>query len=70
MLTDIATKCGLLGGTSKEDLVIDYDLIPTVRIASVVIAPIIRQSSRFPCPVSVGFLYNNNNRNGLIHIIL
>ncbi|KAI9354662.1 hypothetical protein BD770DRAFT_473901 [Pilaira anomala] len=56
MLTDIATKCGLLGGTSKEDLVIDYDLIPTVRIASFVIAPIIRQSSRFPCPVSAGQL--------------
>ncbi|KAI8090442.1 hypothetical protein BDF21DRAFT_411286 [Thamnidium elegans] len=52
MLIDIATKCGLLGGES-QDLTIDYDLIPTVRIAGIAISPVIHQSSHFPCPISV-----------------
>jgi hypothetical protein len=53
MLSDVATKCGLLGGTAKEDLYIEYDLIPTVRIAGIAISPAIRQSSHFPCPITV-----------------
>ncbi|KAL7323626.1 hypothetical protein PS15p_210250 [Mucor circinelloides] len=56
MLTDIASKCGLLGGSSKEDLYIEYDLIPTIRIAGIAISPTIRQSSHFPCPISSGQL--------------
>lgn len=57
MLTDIASKCGLLGGSEKEDLYIEYDLIPTIRIAGIAISPTIRQSSHFPCPISVSVLY-------------
>lgn len=53
MLTDIASKCGLLGGSNKEDLYIEYDLIPTIRIAGIAISPTIHQSSHFPCPISV-----------------
>jgi hypothetical protein len=52
MLSDIVTKCGLTGG-SKEDLYINYDLIPTVRIAGIAISPVIHQSSHFPCPIGV-----------------
>lgn len=57
MLTDIASKCGLLGSSDKEDLYIQYDLIPTIKIAGIVISPTIRQSSHFPCPISVSVLY-------------
>ncbi|GAN05229.1 conserved hypothetical protein [Mucor ambiguus] len=56
MLTDIASKCGLLGGSSKQDLYIEYDLIPTIRIAGIAISPTIHQSSHFPCPISSGQL--------------
>ncbi|KAK4513799.1 uncharacterized protein ATC70_005805 [Mucor velutinosus] len=56
MLTDIASKCGLLGGSNKEDLYIQYDLIPTIRIAGIAISPTIYQSSHFPCPISSGQL--------------
>ncbi|CEP07553.1 hypothetical protein [Parasitella parasitica] len=56
MLLDIASKCGLLGGSDKEDLYIEYDLIPTIRIAGIAISPILRQSSHFPCPISSGQL--------------
>ncbi|OAD07474.1 hypothetical protein MUCCIDRAFT_77563 [Mucor lusitanicus CBS 277.49] len=56
MLTDIASKCGLLGGSNKEDLYIEYDLIPTIRIAGIAISPTIHQSSHFPCPISSGQL--------------
>ncbi|KAG2201824.1 hypothetical protein INT47_004381 [Mucor saturninus] len=56
MLIDIATKCGLLGDTNKEDLLIQYDIIPTVRIAGIAISPVIHQSSHFPCPISEGQL--------------
>lgn len=52
MLSDIVTKCGLTGG-SKEDLFINYDLKPTVRIAGIAISPVIHQSSHFPCPITV-----------------
>lgn len=55
MLMDISQKCGLLGG-AKQDLTIDYDLIPTVRIAGIGISPVIRQSSSFACPISVSYL--------------
>lgn len=53
MLIDIATKCGLLGGSTKEDLLIEYDIIPIVRIAGIAVSPVIHQSSHFPCPISV-----------------
>ncbi|KAI8643327.1 hypothetical protein BD408DRAFT_318801, partial [Parasitella parasitica] len=53
MLTDIASKCGLLGGSDKEDLYIEYDIVPTIRIAGIAISPTIHQSSYFPCPISV-----------------
>lgn len=56
MLTDIASKCGLLGGSDKEDLYIEYDLIPTIRIAGIAISPTLRQSSHFPCPITVSIL--------------
>jgi hypothetical protein len=53
MLSDIAKKCGLLGDSLKEDIYVEYDLIPTIRIAGIAISPVLRQSSRFPCPISV-----------------
>jgi hypothetical protein len=53
MLSDIASKCGLLGHSTKEDLYVQYDLIPTIRVAGIAIAPTIHESSHFPCPISV-----------------
>lgn len=56
MLMDIAQKCGLLGG-QKQDLTIEYDLVPTVRIAGIGISPIIHQSSNFACPITVSIMH-------------
>ncbi|KAI9481534.1 MAG: hypothetical protein EXX96DRAFT_567078 [Benjaminiella poitrasii] len=56
MLTDIVSKCGLLEPSKKEDLYIEYDLIPTIRIAGIGISPVVHQSSHFPCPISAGQL--------------
>lgn len=55
MMADIATKCGLLGGTSS-DITINYKLIVTVDIIGIKISPSIDESATFPCPISGGNL--------------
>ncbi|KAJ2958847.1 hypothetical protein NQZ79_g5593 [Umbelopsis isabellina] len=55
MLADIATKCGILGGT-PSDITINYKLIVTVDILGIKISPAIDESATFPCPISAGSL--------------
>ncbi|KAI9248025.1 hypothetical protein BDA99DRAFT_525574 [Phascolomyces articulosus] len=45
------TKCGLTGGTSQQ-LKIDYQVTPTIRVAGIPISPKISNSANFDCPVS------------------
>jgi hypothetical protein len=53
ILLDIMTKCGLLGSSQKEDIRVNYDLKPTVRVIGVPISFTIHQSTTFPCPIQV-----------------
>ncbi|KAI7899882.1 uncharacterized protein BX663DRAFT_576396 [Cokeromyces recurvatus] len=52
ILTDIATKCGLLNELKKEDLYVEYDLISTMKIAGISVSSISYQSLYVPCPIS------------------
>ena len=58
MLKDILNKCGSEKG-SVQDLQINYDVIPVLRIAGIAISPTIHQSTHFPCPISVSKQYLN-----------
>ncbi|KAI7849544.1 hypothetical protein BDC45DRAFT_520212 [Circinella umbellata] len=51
IVTDLMAKCGLTGGQSQQ-LTIDYDVTPTIRIAGIPISPKISNSANFDCPVS------------------
>ncbi|ORY99385.1 hypothetical protein BCR43DRAFT_436002 [Syncephalastrum racemosum] len=54
MILDIMTKCGLNGDPSqKQDLTIDYDITPTVRVVGFPISITLRKSANFPCPIEV-----------------
>ncbi|CAO3600123.1 unnamed protein product [Absidia cylindrospora] len=56
ILFDMMTKCGLLGVPQKQDITVNYDLKPTVRVIGVPVSPTIRQSASFPCPIQGGQL--------------
>ncbi|KAI8393819.1 uncharacterized protein BYT42DRAFT_19640 [Radiomyces spectabilis] len=47
---DILTKCGLVGG-ERQDLTIDYDVKPTVRIVGIPISITLSNKASFPCPI-------------------
>ncbi|RUS12830.1 hypothetical protein BC937DRAFT_86898, partial [Endogone sp. FLAS-F59071] len=50
VLTDIATKCGLLGG-QKTPLTVDYDLTLSLKILFITISPTISETATFDCPI-------------------
>jgi hypothetical protein len=52
MLTDIATKCGLLGGT-KQSLTINYKINLAVKVLFITVHPSVSSSANFDCPISV-----------------
>ncbi|KAG0186941.1 Adenosine 5'-monophosphoramidase [Apophysomyces sp. BC1034] len=52
ILTDILSKCGLLGG-EKQNIKVDYDVIPTIKILGIPISPTISNSANFPCPLEL-----------------
>ena len=51
IVTDLMTKCGLTGGQSQQ-LKIDYEVTPTIRIAGIPISPKISNNANFDCPVT------------------
>ncbi|KAF7731550.1 hypothetical protein EC973_009314 [Apophysomyces ossiformis] len=53
ILTDILSKCGLLGG-AKQNIKVDYDVTPTIKILGIPISPTISNSASFPCPLEGG----------------
>ncbi|KAI8099535.1 uncharacterized protein BX664DRAFT_272802 [Halteromyces radiatus] len=57
ILNDILTKCGLMGSTVKQDIMVNYDLKPTVRVIGLPISPTIHQSVSFPCPIQNGQIF-------------
>lgn len=44
------TKCGLTGG-QKQQLTIDYDVVPTIKIIGIPISFTISNSANFDCPL-------------------
>jgi hypothetical protein len=54
MLTDIATKCGLLGGT-KQPLTINYKINLAVKVLFITVHPTVSSSANFDCPITVSF---------------
>ncbi|KAG2187372.1 hypothetical protein INT44_005058, partial [Umbelopsis vinacea] len=55
MLTDIATKCGLLGG-SKQPLTINYKINLAVKVLFITVHPTVSSSANFDCPITNGQL--------------
>ncbi|KAJ2964889.1 hypothetical protein NQZ79_g310 [Umbelopsis isabellina] len=55
ILTDIATKCGLLGG-QKQQLTINYKITLAVKVLFVTVHPSISNSASFDCPITNGEL--------------
>ncbi|KAI8328247.1 hypothetical protein BC941DRAFT_363984 [Chlamydoabsidia padenii] len=53
ILFDMMTRCGLLASSQQQNLLVYYDLKPTVRVIGVPISPTIHQSASFPCPIQV-----------------
>ncbi|KAI9309497.1 hypothetical protein BJ944DRAFT_258427 [Cunninghamella echinulata] len=51
IVNDLLTKCGITGGT-KEQIKINYDITPTVKIIGIPISFTISSSSSFDCPDS------------------
>jgi len=51
IFTDLATKCGVTGGT-KSNLDVNYKISLGIRILMVVISPVISNTFSFPCPIS------------------
>ncbi|KAI9315752.1 hypothetical protein BX666DRAFT_1860846 [Dichotomocladium elegans] len=49
---DLFNKCGLTG-SAQQKVTVDYDVIPTIRIAGIPISFTISNSANFDCPVSV-----------------
>ncbi|KAH8555303.1 hypothetical protein BGW37DRAFT_132418 [Umbelopsis sp. PMI_123] len=52
MLEDIATKCGLLGGT-KQPLTINYKINLAVKVLFITVHPSVSSSASFDCPIEV-----------------
>lgn len=52
MLADIASKCGLLGGT-KQDITVNYDLALTLKVGVIPITITLPEKANFPCPIDV-----------------
>jgi len=57
MLADIASKCGLLGGT-KQDITVNYDLALTLKVGVIPITITLPEKANFPCPIDNGQLPN------------
>ncbi|RUS13387.1 hypothetical protein BC937DRAFT_95408, partial [Endogone sp. FLAS-F59071] len=55
ILSDIVTKCGLLGGT-KTPLTVDYDLTLTIKLFFITFAPTISEKATFDCPIQVRWI--------------
>ncbi|GAB5587822.1 hypothetical protein Unana1_02722 [Umbelopsis nana] len=55
MLSDIATKCGLLGG-QKKPLTVNYKLQLAVKVLFVTVHPTVSSSASFDCPIQNGQL--------------
>jgi hypothetical protein len=53
ILFDMMTRCGFLGPPHQQDIQVNYDLKPTVRVVGVPVSPTIHQTASFPCPVQV-----------------
>jgi len=51
ILTDIATKCGFIGGT-KSQITVNYKITLGLRIVFFVISPVVSNSLSFDCPLS------------------
>ncbi|KAG6335587.1 hypothetical protein ID866_3503 [Astraeus odoratus] len=51
IFADLATKCGLNGGT-KSDITVDYDITLDLRVLFFTISPTISNSASFLCPLS------------------
>ncbi|KAI8144797.1 hypothetical protein BJV82DRAFT_606279 [Fennellomyces sp. T-0311] len=51
VVADLLSKCGLTGSQTQQ-LTIDYEVTPTVRVAGIPISPKISNSAKFDCPVS------------------
>jgi hypothetical protein len=52
ILSDIATKCGLLGG-QKEQLTVNYQIRLAVKVLFVTVHPTVTSSASFDCPIQV-----------------
>ncbi|KAL0090667.1 hypothetical protein J3Q64DRAFT_1706565 [Phycomyces blakesleeanus] len=50
IMTDLLGKCGFLGG-EKEQISIDYDVQPTIKIIGIPITITVSDTARFPCPL-------------------
>ncbi|KAI9018708.1 hypothetical protein CLU79DRAFT_284528 [Phycomyces nitens] len=50
IMTDLLGKCGFLGG-QKEDIRIEYDVQPTIKIIGIPITITVSDSVSFPCPL-------------------
>lgn len=51
ILADLATKCGLTGGT-KSDITLDYDITLGLRVLFFTVSPTVSNSASFLCPLS------------------
>ncbi|KAI8344140.1 hypothetical protein BC941DRAFT_337234, partial [Chlamydoabsidia padenii] len=51
ILLDIMTKCGLLGSSQKQDIRLNYDLRPTIRVIGIPISFTIHRFTSIPCPL-------------------
>ncbi|KAI0727231.1 hypothetical protein C8Q72DRAFT_876512 [Fomitopsis betulina] len=56
VLVDLATKCGVIPGTSKSDITVDYTATVGVRILAVPVKPTISSSFSFECPIDASEL--------------
>jgi hypothetical protein len=55
ILSDIAAKCGLLGGP-KSQLTVDYDLTLTIKVIFVTLSHTLPEKATFDCPIQNGQL--------------
>jgi len=51
ILTDIATKCGFIGG-NRSQIKVDYKITLGLRIIFITISPVVSNSLSFDCPLS------------------
>ncbi|OAD72297.1 hypothetical protein PHYBLDRAFT_134221, partial [Phycomyces blakesleeanus NRRL 1555(-)] len=55
IFNDLIAKCGLTGG-AKENIVVNYVVVLTLRILGIAIKPTIRNKASFPCPLTASDL--------------